>query len=323
MQEKREVARTIMPTLGEELKRRREERNIALSDISEATRIGIRFLKAIETDSYSVLPGGIFTRSFIRAYAKEVGMSEDEAISLYNQQTAPPAAEPSLSNAKPQSSQPPSVSPTSVSNRASNNRRAPSIVYAPEPESSRPLSVPKTPTRTNWGTILIAAGILIIIGIVVTALVRQLNKAEADKAAQTDNAPAAQQSAPQNQTPTPTQPENPPKASATTDTPPASQAPSVPSGAAIVVKLEALGDAWIKVQVDEGQAAQTILKTGQVYEIPPAQTAVKLNYGNRQTLKLTINNREASFPADAPKFGAQVVISRDNLQTYFQPPPSP
>src|SRR5919205_4472748 len=82
-----------MPTLGEELKRRREERQIALTDISEATRIGTRFLKAIETDNYGVLPGGIFTRSFIRAYAKQVGMDEDEAIALYQQQTAGVSAE--------------------------------------------------------------------------------------------------------------------------------------------------------------------------------------------------------------------------------------
>src|ERR1051325_8623662 len=77
-----------MPTLGEELKRRREARNISLNDISEATRIGIRFLKAIDSDNYTVLPGGIFTRSFIRAYAKQVGMNEDEAMSLYNEQVS-------------------------------------------------------------------------------------------------------------------------------------------------------------------------------------------------------------------------------------------
>ena len=75
-----------MPTLGEELKSRRENRDISLNDISEATKISTRYLKAIETDNYSILPGGIFTRSFIRAYAKQVGMNEDEAVGLYQQQ---------------------------------------------------------------------------------------------------------------------------------------------------------------------------------------------------------------------------------------------
>src|SRR6185436_7695501 len=75
-----------MPTLGEELRHKREQRGITLAEIAEATRIGTRFLKAIETDNYSILPGGIFTRSFIRAYAKQVGMNEDEAMGLYNEQ---------------------------------------------------------------------------------------------------------------------------------------------------------------------------------------------------------------------------------------------
>src|SRR5258706_4233548 len=79
-----------MATLGEELRHKREQRGISLAEISEATRIGTRFLKAIETDNFSILPGGIFTRSFIRAYAKHVGMNEDEAIGLYLQQGAWP-----------------------------------------------------------------------------------------------------------------------------------------------------------------------------------------------------------------------------------------
>ena len=159
-----------MPTLGEELKRRREERQITLNEISEATRIGIRFLKAIDADNYAVLPGGIFTRSFIRAYAKEIGMDEEEAITLYNQQTTPPAAETGV----PASGQ---SSGGRLSSSSSSGKKTPSIIYAPEPERTRSSSMSRTPTRTNWGTIIIAAGILVIIGVVVTALVRQLNKA--------------------------------------------------------------------------------------------------------------------------------------------------
>ncbi|HEU4388780.1 MAG TPA: RodZ domain-containing protein [Blastocatellia bacterium] len=77
-----------MPTLGEELRTKREAKGITLAQISDATRIGTRFLKAIESDNFAVLPGGIFTRSFIRAYARQVGMGEDEAIDLYHQAVA-------------------------------------------------------------------------------------------------------------------------------------------------------------------------------------------------------------------------------------------
>ena len=73
--------------LGEELKRRREEMGLTLAQISETTRIGTRFLKAIEDNDYGILPEGIYTRSFIRAYAKHVRMDEEEALKLYAEET--------------------------------------------------------------------------------------------------------------------------------------------------------------------------------------------------------------------------------------------
>ena len=61
----------------------REARGIALRDISEQTRISMRYLEGIEADDYRRLPGGIFNRSFIRAYAKFIGYDENEAIEDY------------------------------------------------------------------------------------------------------------------------------------------------------------------------------------------------------------------------------------------------
>ena len=62
----------------------RETRGIALRDISEETRISMRYLEAIETDDYRRLPGGIFNRSFIRAYAKHIGYDEQQALEEYS-----------------------------------------------------------------------------------------------------------------------------------------------------------------------------------------------------------------------------------------------
>jgi cytoskeleton protein RodZ len=70
-------------TIGEKLRLAREARGIALRDISEQTRISIRYLEAIESDDYQRLPGGIFNRSFIRAYAKFVGYDEHDALEDY------------------------------------------------------------------------------------------------------------------------------------------------------------------------------------------------------------------------------------------------
>jgi cytoskeletal protein RodZ len=70
-------------SIGEKLRLARETRGIALRDISEQTRISMRYLEAIESDDYRRLPGGIFNRSFIRAYAKFIGYDEQQAIDDY------------------------------------------------------------------------------------------------------------------------------------------------------------------------------------------------------------------------------------------------
>src|ERR1043166_9720752 len=70
-------------SIGEKLRLAREARGIALREISEQTRISMRYLEGIETDDYKRLPGGIFNRSFIRAYAKFVGFDEHEALEDY------------------------------------------------------------------------------------------------------------------------------------------------------------------------------------------------------------------------------------------------
>jgi cytoskeleton protein RodZ len=70
-------------SIGEKLRLARETRGVALRDISEGTRISMRYLEAIETDDYQRLPGGIFNRSFIRAYAKFIGYDEHEAMEDY------------------------------------------------------------------------------------------------------------------------------------------------------------------------------------------------------------------------------------------------
>jgi cytoskeleton protein RodZ len=306
-----------MPTLGEELKRRREERQISLTDISEATRIGTRFLKAIEADNFSVLPGGIFTRSFIRAYAREIGMDEDEAISLYQQQ-ATGQATPEGQPAPPASS----AQPTSAEQRT---RQATVIeqqarVSAEERKRKHePVTYRPSGPRTNWSTVIIVGGIALFVIIIVVALVKQLNRstgenappiAQANRNAQTTTPPTTAPTPPLPTSTTPTQ--TPP-----TTTPEAP--PSVPQGEMLTVKLEATtGDSYIQFQVDDAKPTRMLLKQGQSQDLPPAQNQIKLNYGNRLALKLKINNREATFPAEAPKFGAQVTISRDNLQTYFQ-----
>jgi cytoskeleton protein RodZ len=70
-------------SFGEQLRLAREARGVTLRHISDQTRISIRYLEAIESDDYKRLPGGIFNRSFIKSYAKQIGFDEKEAIEGY------------------------------------------------------------------------------------------------------------------------------------------------------------------------------------------------------------------------------------------------
>ena len=70
-------------SIGEELRLAREGRGIPLREISDQTRISIRYLEAIESNDYRRLPGGVFNRSFIKAYARCVGYDEKEAVEGY------------------------------------------------------------------------------------------------------------------------------------------------------------------------------------------------------------------------------------------------
>ena len=65
---------------GARMKRVREERGIALRDIADITKISVSALEALERDDISRLPGGIFSRGFIRAYAEQIGVDPEVTV---------------------------------------------------------------------------------------------------------------------------------------------------------------------------------------------------------------------------------------------------
>lgn len=65
---------------GSKLREARERRGISLRQIANATKISIGALEALERNQISRLPGGIFSRAFVRSYAIEVGLDPEETI---------------------------------------------------------------------------------------------------------------------------------------------------------------------------------------------------------------------------------------------------
>lgn len=72
-----------MGAFGEKLRRQREQRGIALDAISSSTKISTRMLRALEEEKFDQLPGGVFNKGFVRAYARHIGLNEEQAISEY------------------------------------------------------------------------------------------------------------------------------------------------------------------------------------------------------------------------------------------------
>jgi cytoskeleton protein RodZ len=72
-----------MGQFGNKFRQAREKKNLSLDDVSNVTKISSRMLKAIEEEHFDQLPGGVFNKGFIRAYAKHLGLNDEEAVADY------------------------------------------------------------------------------------------------------------------------------------------------------------------------------------------------------------------------------------------------
>src|SRR3954471_11624706 len=77
------VAQPARGDVGGMLRAARERRGLSLRQISNATKIAMMTLEALERNDIARLPGGIFSRSFVRAYAVEVGLDPEVMIEQF------------------------------------------------------------------------------------------------------------------------------------------------------------------------------------------------------------------------------------------------
>jgi cytoskeletal protein RodZ len=84
------MAGTSKSGFGERLKRERELRGVSRDEVCTATRIGSRYLEALENEQWGMLPGGVFNRGFVRAVARFLGLDEDDLLAEYDHATNEP-----------------------------------------------------------------------------------------------------------------------------------------------------------------------------------------------------------------------------------------
>ncbi|HEX3744852.1 MAG TPA: helix-turn-helix domain-containing protein [Bryobacteraceae bacterium] len=85
-----------MTSIGETLRRERQKRNLDLPKVAAELKISTRFLDAMEHDDFSKLPGGVFTKSFVRQYAIFLGLNGDELVAEVGHAVEPPPVDAGL-----------------------------------------------------------------------------------------------------------------------------------------------------------------------------------------------------------------------------------
>lgn len=74
------IAMSEKEAFGPRLRRERERRSISLENIALLTNVSIELWKGLERNDFSLWPGGLFARAFVRDYANAIGLDADEVV---------------------------------------------------------------------------------------------------------------------------------------------------------------------------------------------------------------------------------------------------
>ena len=80
--------------IGDSLRRARTERGLGLDQASDATKIRVRYLRALEAEDWGALPAPAYARGFLRTYASYLGLDADALVEEFRRTVPEPAAEP-------------------------------------------------------------------------------------------------------------------------------------------------------------------------------------------------------------------------------------
>lgn len=259
-----------MGTFGENLRREREMRGVTLEEIRDATKISLRTLQALEADKFDKLPGGIFTRSFVRAYAKYLGLDEESVLAEF-QLVAPASAQPT------------------------------NLVRMSQQRPARPEGGSRAGLRSLLAALLLLAG-----GFAYYRYARRAPKTLAGSAPESfEPSPAASTEAPPARPPeVAANPASQPAGASPTGnvgTPSAapgsapaaagsSEAPAPGAGKDLILQVAATEQSWVAVESDGKPAARRLMEPNEIQTFRAA-TSFDLTTGNAEGIILTLNGK--------------------------------
>lgn len=258
-----------MESFGARLKREREKKGVTLDDISISTKIGTRLLRALEEEHFDQLPGGIFNKGFVRAYARHLGMDEDQAIADYLEasgQTPPP-----------------------------NNLE----VAVEPPQESRTEERESGVAQIPWGVLAIALS-LVALGFAVWGFNSREREHESHEAA--GSSPVPTHAAPSERTPPYTDVNAQPAPAPASPTIVSASAPTTtvePSAAVaeFVVLIKARDDSWISITADGKQVTQETLSAATEKSVH-AKDSISVHAGNVGALDFFFNGKKLPAQGD-------------------------
>jgi len=284
---------------GASLREARERKGISLRQIAEATKISVAALDNLERNDFSKLPGGIFSRAFVRSYAIEVGLDPDQTVHEYLEHfsgDAPPAA--------PQAPVPAAAAPASHPWSPIPPRHAPLAEVTDEFDFE---------SKQRMAAVVLK---LVLVSVPIAAVIMYFSSRGAAPASQRETpAPAPHaivvraspdaEAAASRVTPAAA----PPKAAAPPTTPLA-----VPSG--LTIEIAPSADCWAKLTVDGKVVVSRVLKAGE-HETRQFRDAAVLRVGDAAACAISINGRPAR-PLGGAKQVREVRITRDNYAALLQ-----
>ncbi len=272
-----------MTSIGERLREERVRRGLTIEQVAGQTKIHASMLEAIETENFDLLPGGFFARSFIRQYARVLGVDEAEI-------------EPELQRLT--GSEPAPV--TQIDNG-----------FRPDMKSSPlPLSYHRRPSRQPLGALIaflfIVAACSAIYALwertrqtaTAPAPVQQATQQQPPAAVHTPVQPAAQQRAPEAAPPAAAQTPEPAKAEEPRTEPPAA---ATAQTAPVQVEVRARAEVWVRAASEGKTLFEGTLQEGETRSFA-GNTLVVVRFGRPAAVEVTWNGKPTGplRPVDNP-----------------------
>ena len=302
-----------MASFGARLKQERVQRGITLDEISLSTKIGTRMLRALEEEHFDQLPGGIFNKGFVRAYAHFLGIDEDEAVADFLVASGATPTEPK--------SEPHEVLGAEVT-----------AVATDEPSANLP-----------WGWFAVVL-LVIALGFAVWGFYSRDAGIGAKKAA----LPArVQESVPASNSVAASSSTNKAAASLPSVNPASSTGPAVSTARAVVpasavrtdspaariaasplvLQIRARGDSWLSISVDGEVTMQNTL-VAPAEKTVRAQNEIMVKAGNVGVLDFEFNGKPVPAPGNVGEvktliFDARGLRSPSKAASESQAPPAP